>query len=68
MNYGYTEDFVQNALSDVKVAYSTYRKVNNPDWNLKESQITENEMTNLYNILVPREQDNTQAQTEIVKD
>lgn len=54
----YNQDIVDNALGDLKTAYSTYRMANNPLWNLEESQITEDEMTNLYNILVPQTGEN----------
>ena len=50
---GYFPEFIENALSDLKVAYSAYRKANNPLWDLQDSQITEAEMKNLYCILVP---------------
>ena len=48
---GYTSEFADNALKDLKVAYQTYRKLQNPQWDLESSQITEKEMENLYNIL-----------------
>lgn len=47
----YSQEFRDNALMDLKTAYQTYRKIQNPSWNLEASQITENEMENLYNIL-----------------
>lgn len=58
---GYTKEFVCNALSDLKTAYATYRKLNNSSWNLQDSQITENEMTNLYNILTQNKQQNSNS-------
>lgn len=54
----YDQDIIDNAFGDLKTAYSTYRIVNNPLWNLKKEQITEKEMTNLYNILVPQTGEN----------
>lgn len=50
---GYEQEYIQNALDDLKNAYYTYRKVNNPSWNLEDYQITESEIKNLYNILIP---------------
>ena len=55
---GYNEEFVNNAFSDLKTSYYIYRKVNNPMWDLTDSQITECEMQNLYNILVPMQEKN----------
>ena len=51
LDRGYTSEFVDNALKDLKVAYQAYRKLQNSQWNLEAGQITEKEMENLYNIL-----------------
>lgn len=56
---GYRKEFIDNALKDLKVAYSIYRKSNNPFWNLTSSQITETEMENLYNLFEEIKKDNT---------
>lgn len=48
---GYNQEFVDNSFEDLKIAYYTYRKSNNPGWNLTLKQINESEMANLYNIL-----------------
>lgn len=50
----YNRDIIDNAFGDLRTAYSTYRMANNPLWNLEEEQVTEDEMSNLYNILVPQ--------------
>lgn len=54
----FDQNIVNNAYNDLKTAYSTYRMVNNPLWNLKKEQITEAEMANLYNKLVPQTGEN----------
>lgn len=54
----FDQNIVNNAYNDLKTAYSTYRMANNPLWNLEETQITEAEMANLYNILVPQTGEN----------
>lgn len=54
----YNQDIIDNAFGDLRTAYSTYRMANNPLWNLEEEQITEAEMANLYNILVPQTGEN----------
>ena len=62
---GYNEEFVNNAFSDLKTSYYTYRKANNPLWNLTDCQITEGEMKNLYNILVPEQEKTVNKDKEI---
>ncbi len=52
INKGYKKEIIDNSFSDLKTAYFTYRKVRNTSWNLTEDQITAEEMTNLYNLLV----------------
>lgn len=54
----FDQNIVANSFGDLKTAYSTYRMVNNPLWNLKKEQITEEEMANLYNMLVPQTGEN----------
>lgn len=54
----YDQNIANNAFGDLKTAYSTYRMSNNPLWNLEEEKITEGEMSNLYNILVPQTGEN----------
>ena len=61
----YNQEIIDNSLNDLKIAYSTYRKCQNPSWNLTEGQITESEMKNLYNIL---SQNKIKEQSEQKKD
>ena len=60
IGYGYNQDFIDSALRDVKIAYSTLRKCNFPDWDCPEESITVNEMENLYNILTQNKNSKTQ--------
>lgn len=48
----YDEEYADNAFNDLKKAYYIYRKCNNPIWDGNEERITENEMVNLYNIVM----------------
>ena len=52
------EERIANALNDLKIAYSTYRKVNVKGWNTPIEQITIPEMENLYNLMNPTNNDN----------
>lgn len=52
------EERIANALNDLKIAYSTYRKVNIKGWNTPREQITISEMENLYNLMNPTNNDN----------
>lgn len=52
------EQRIANALNDLKIAYSTYRKVNIKGWNTPEEQISISEMENLYNLMNPTNNDN----------
>lgn len=61
IGYGYNEDFIGSALEDVKIAYTTLRKCNLPDWDCPKEMITVKEMENLYNILVPKEKKGTKV-------
>ena len=55
----YEQEYVEKAFEDLKNAYYIYRKVNNPSWDLEDYQITEDEMRNLYNILVPNKNESS---------
>lgn len=48
----YDEEYADNAFNDLKKAYYIYRKCNNPIWDGNEECITENEMVNLYNLVM----------------
>ncbi len=61
LDEGYNQDCIDNAFADLKTAYSAYRMANNPLWNLEEEQITQSEMSNLYNILVPQTKEITES-------
>ena len=52
------EERIANALNDLKIAYSTYRKVNIKGWNTPREQITISEIENLYNLMNPTNNDN----------
>ena len=47
----YFQEYVDNALRDVKMAYQIYRKSSNPDWDSPAEQISISEMENLYSVL-----------------
>ena len=51
IEYGYNQDFIDSALEDVKIAYSTLRKCSFLAWDCPDQMITIKEMENLYNIL-----------------
>ena len=59
---GFAEEFKMNSYRDLKIAYSIYRKSNDNKWNLDFGQITEKEMTNLYNILTNTKNNNGKQQ------
>ncbi len=62
---GYEEEYIQTALEDLKNAYYTYRKASNPSWDLEDYQITENEMKNLYDILIPNSEEKISDKKEL---
>lgn len=47
----YFQEYIDNALRDVKMAYQIYRKSNNPEWDSPSEQISITEMENLYSVL-----------------
>ena len=59
IGYGYTQDFIDSALDDVKVAYATLRKCKFPNWDCPKEMISVNEMENLYTLLVPKQSTST---------
>ena len=48
---GFSKEYTNNALIELKRAYRIYRKLQNPQYNILEEQISISEMENLYNIL-----------------
>lgn len=48
---GFSKEYTNNALIELKRAYRIYRKIQNPQYNIPEEQISVSEMENLYNIL-----------------
>lgn len=65
---GFTEEFRMNSYRDLKIAYSIYRKSNNNQWDLDFEQITEKEMTNLYNVLTNSKDNNGNEQEKQITD
>lgn len=61
----YSQEYIDNSFQDLKTAYHVYRKLNNVGWDLEDFQISESEMTNLYNILTNTKTTNSLEEKQI---
>lgn len=51
IDQGYYQEIVNSAFEDLKIALATYRKCNNPNWNVQMDYVEEGELKNLYLLL-----------------